>query len=176
MIAHEKRDIVTKRPSTEYDWHDKRNKLKQQRLHNTPHFIHISSSNHFSISNQSKTNRMASWFWMAFKKQRSPLTQKKRRSELFVIEVLCSCNRFSMEDFLFVCQPLSFYVLVGIFEFKVRFVIVSHATKRGYGMHTCALHFTVLFLKCTTVHALNDFSFPFPSSSFHALTQLLSTD
>lgn len=52
----------------QYDWHGKRNKLKQQRLHNT--HTHISSSNHFSISNQSKTNRMA------FKKQQFPFIQK----------------------------------------------------------------------------------------------------
>lgn len=110
----------------QYDWHDKRNKLKQQhwkRLHNahthTHTFTMLShqlSSNHFSISYQSKTNRSGSKFRRyGIHKTTGRCSRTKIIMELFVIEVFCSCNRFSMEEFFFSSTP-SFYRLVGIFK------------------------------------------------------------
>lgn len=146
----------------QYDWHDKHNKLKQQRWkrsHNThahTHALmdvcHISSRQFIFQSHQSKTNRMTVNLVDGNHKTTGAPFWTTNLSELFVIEALCSRNRFSMEDFFcFSRQPLSFYRLVGIFKSEARFVILCHMPLnavtvciRLYYISRCR------FLKCTT--------------------------
>lgn len=169
----------------QYDWHDKRNKLKQQRWkrsHNTltSSYVcclsHQLSSIHFSISHQSKTNRMAVYFVDGIHKTTVPPFWTTKMEELFVIEALCSRNRFSMEVFFLSRQPLSFYRLVGIFKSKARFVILCHMPLNAVTL-CIRVHYIsrCCFLKCTTKCTKPSLSLCPLNFSIHSLLFSLSS-